>query len=159
MKQSDNDNYSDRHMEDKIIYEYCTLRYVPDIERGEFVNVGLMMMCKRHRWLRTALHIDERRILALCPAADLDRLRVQLSVFARQDVPQAALPVEEKYRWMAAVKSAIIQTSPSHPGIIVPDCAVCANDPAAVGGESECLNPKERLDCKFEQLFRRLVAD
>lgn len=128
-------------MDDKIIYEYCTLRYVPDIERGEFVNVGLMMMCKRHRWLQTSIHIDERRILGLCPAADTERLRTQLAVFERKDVPQADLPVEEKYRWMAAVKSAVIQTSPSHPGIIPTDAA-----------------PSVALENKFDELFKRLVT-
>lgn len=128
-------------MDEKIIYEYCTLRYVPDIERGEFVNVGLMMMCKRHRWLRTSIHIDERRILALCPAADTERLRTQLAVFERKDVPQADLPVEERYRWMAAVKSAVIQTSPSHPGIIPTDAASSV-----------------ALENKFDELFKSLVT-
>lgn len=107
-------------MADCIIYEYCVLRYVADIEREEFVNVGLMMMSKKQRWLSCDLHIDEERIAAMFPQADIARLRQQLAVFTRLDVPAADMTVEERYRWMAAVKSAIIQTSPSHPGILPP---------------------------------------
>ena len=56
---------------EKIVYEYALLRYVPDIERGEFVNIGLMMMCKRYKWLKVHLNIDQRRISALFPGAEL----------------------------------------------------------------------------------------
>lgn len=104
---------------EKIVYEYCTLRYVPDIERGEFVNVGLMMMCKRFRWLKSEIKIDQGRILHFMPDSDINRLAKQLNVFVGNDVPDVSLPIEERYRWMAAVKSAIIQCSPSHPGIII----------------------------------------
>lgn len=130
-------------MDGNVIYEYCLLRYVADVEREEFVNVGLLMMSKRQRWLRCGLHIDERRIAAMFPRADIVRLRQQLAVFTRQDVPAADLTVEERYRWMAAVKSAIIQTSPSHPGILSP----------ASTRQDAC----RALDSKFEELFRRLV--
>lgn len=117
------------------IYEYCLLRYVPDIERGEFVNVGLLMMCKRRRWLRAATHVDTAHLSAL-RGVDEDLLRRQLTVFERTDVPAYDLPVEERYRWLAAVKSAIIQTSPSHPGILAPG---------------------ETLDTTFDRLLRTLV--
>ena len=130
-------------MEENVIYEYCLLRYVADVEREEFVKVGLLMMSKRQRWLRCGLHLDERRIAAMFPNADIDRLRRQLAVFTRADVPAVDLTVEERYRWMAAVKSAIIQTSPSHPGIL----------PPASARQDACRS----LDSKFDELFRRLV--
>ncbi len=133
-------------MEEKIIYEYCVLRYVADIEREEFVNVGLMMMSKRYRWIRCALNIDEERIAALSRKADVARLRLQLSLFTRNDVPAPDLTVEERYRWMAAVKSAIIQTSKSHPGII----AKSAN-----ASRQEAIN---LLNEKFDELFTRLIC-
>lgn len=132
-------------MEDKVIYEYCVLRYVSDVEREEFLNVGLIMMSKRYRWIRCALHVDDQRIGCMFPNADTDRLRLQLSVFTRDDVPQSDLSVEERYRWMAAVKSAIIQTSPSHPGILP-----CAADASRA---DICRS----LDSKFDELFHRLV--
>lgn len=129
----------------RTVYEYCLLRYVPDIERGEFMNVGLMMMCKRYRWLRVGLHIDEARLSLLAPRGDMSRLRTQLNVFTHEDVPHRDLPVEEKYRWMAAVKSAIIQTSPSHPGILLTGPDVGADE------------IRTALDDLFYTLFARLV--
>lgn len=132
-------------MDDKIIYEYSTLRYVADIEREEFLNIGLMMMSKRYRWIRCELHIDPDRIALLSPKADLDRLRIQTGIFTRNDVPASDLTVEERYRWLAAVKSAIIQTSPSHPGIIPTPVSVSRED------ASHLLNEK------FNELFTRLV--
>lgn len=132
-------------MDEMTIYEYCVLRYVADVEREEFVNVGLIMMSKRSRWMRCALNVDEERIGCMFPKADIARLRLQLAVFTRDDVPHPDLSVEERYRWMAAVKSAIIQTSPSHPGILphAPDATradICRS-----------------LDSKFDELFHRLV--
>ena len=49
-------------MHDKHLYEYAVIRYVPRVEREEFINVGLIMMCKRRRWLRVELWIDERKM-------------------------------------------------------------------------------------------------
>lgn len=133
-------------MEEKIIYEYCLLRYVPDIEREEFVNVGLLMMSKRFRWMQCELHVDEARIQTLSRKADVPRLKLQLKLFMRDDVPERDLSVEERYRWMAAVKSAVIQTSQSHPGILTA--------PAGFTRQDAC----RMLQQKFEELFNRLIV-
>ncbi len=127
-----------------LIYEYSLLRYVPDIERGEHINIGLMMMCKRMRWIKVATYLDRRRITAFDPNCDFSRLSRQLEVFENCKAPSEDLPVEERYRWMAAVKSAIIQTSPSHPGIILPPT-------------DDSDNPRNTLDALFHRLFTRLV--
>lgn len=126
---------------EKLIYEYCIIRFVPDIERGEFINIGLLMMCKRRKWLRCAMNIDEKKITALCAACDIERLKKQAEIFTSDKVPFPDIPVEEKYRWLAAVKSAMIQTSPSHPGVIA-----CDTEDAI-----------RRLESKFDCLFQRLV--
>lgn len=102
---------------DANLYEYAVIRYVPRVEREEFVNIGLIMMCKRRRWLKCEVRVDEARILALCPGADIALLRRQVALFSRRDVPAADLPVEEIFRWLTAAKSAILQTSQSHPGL------------------------------------------
>lgn len=125
----------------KLIYEYCLLRYVPDIERGEFINVGLLMMCKRTKWLNCRLNIDTQALNVLFNS-DTEFIKNQIKVFERKDVPNPELPVEEKYRWMAAVKSAIIQTSQSHSGLIF----------------CELENAETLLNEKFDYLFNRLVA-
>lgn len=128
--------------QNRIIYEYCLLRYVPDLERGEFVNVGMLMMCKRYKWLRGEVFICEEKIGRLSGRKNLPLLKQQLSIFTRSDIPASDLPTEEKYRWMAAKKSAIIQTSPSHPGILIP---------------SDGKTVQSQLEHKFSELFNRLV--
>ena len=95
---------------ERNLFEYAVVRFVPSIERGEFVNVGLVMMCKRRRWLRCRFHIASERVLALFPGADIDLLRKQLVSFER--ISEA----HERFRWLTAVRSACIATSRPHPG-------------------------------------------
>lgn len=111
-------------MQEKHLYEYAVVRYVPRVEREEFVNVGLIMMCKRHRWLRVVLAPEWNRIDAIAAGpVDRDDVSRQLSAFdiignARDRAnPIAALEAEERFRWLTAVRSACIQTSRPHPGI------------------------------------------
>lgn len=110
-----NSTASDRHL-----YEYAVVRYMPVIEREEFINVGLIMMCKRRRWIKVSLHIDENRIHALCPDADIETLRAQLSSFEKiaSGVPGIIgdLDPHERFRWLTAVRSASLRTSRPHPG-------------------------------------------
>lgn len=120
---------------DASLYEYAVIRYVPRLEREEFINIGLIMMCKRRRWLRCELNIVEPRIRAICPTADIAVLRRQAVLFTRRDVPVRNLPVEETFRWLTAAKSAIIQTSQPHPG----------------------LSTDASLDATFDRLFEALV--
>lgn len=117
MSQMMNNDTAAAQAPDANLYEYAVVRYVPRVEREEFVNIGLIMMCKRRRWLKCEIRINEPRILALCPSADIGLLRRQVALFCRRDVPEPGLPVEETYRWLTAAKSAIIQTSQSHPGL------------------------------------------
>lgn len=131
---------------DEKLYEYAVVRYVPRVDREEFVNIGLIMMCKRRKWLRGEIMIDEGRLLAFDPKVNLESLRKQASLFTRTDVPSGDIPVEERYRWLSAVKSAVLQVSPSHPGFLVA--------PAASSAPScEC-----NLDVEFNRLFGDLVC-
>lgn len=111
-------------MQEKHLYEYAVVRYVPRVEREEFVNVGLIMMCKQRRWLRVVLAPEWNRIDAIAAGpVDRDDVSRQLSAFdiignARdRSNPIAALEAEERFRWLTAVRSACIQTSRPHPGI------------------------------------------
>ncbi len=103
--------------EGALIYEYAVVRYVPCIEREEFVNVGLLMMCKRRRWFRSAFELNAGRLKAFDPKVDLEQLAAQLRMFSADSSVLADLPVEERFRWFSAVKSAVIQTSRPHPGL------------------------------------------
>ena len=129
---------------DATIYEYAVIRYVPKIDREEFVNIGLLMLSKRNKWMKSMVILDEDRIRALFPGADIDCLKRQSRLFELKDVPGKDLPVEEKYRWLSAVKSACLQVSPSHPGLLAD------SDDAA-------LNISDRLEEEFERLFNSLV--
>ena len=104
------------------LYEYAIVRYMPSAERGEFVNIGLVMMCKRRKWLRARVEPDCGRIAAIAPAADTSMLRQQCDVFhsicagTPAGHPIAPLAAEERFRWLTAVRSASIVTSRPHPG-------------------------------------------
>lgn len=123
---------------DRRLYEYAVVRYVPRVDREEFVNIGLVMMCKRRRWLRGEIRLEEGRLRAFDPKVDIAFLQSQASVFMRDDVPSPGIPVEERYRWLTAVKSAVLQVSPSHPGILP--------------------EPGDDLDSEFRRLFSELVS-
>ncbi|MCH5229201.1 MAG: DUF3037 domain-containing protein [Muribaculaceae bacterium] len=133
---------------DRFLYEYAVLRYVPRIEREEFVNIGLIMMNKRCKWLKGKVYLDETKLKAFNPDYDIDALEKQCGLFERTDVPKDDLPIEEKYRWLTAMKSAVLQTSPSHPGLLIEE------------GDSylDCEAIKALMEKEFSRLFKELVG-
>lgn len=110
-------------MQEKHLYEYAVVRYVPNIARREFINVGLLMMCKRQRWLRFAKKIDYEKITPFNPPHTRNEIDNALAQFEQvvttgQLTPASeTLPPEERFRWLTAVKSCAIQTSRPHPGL------------------------------------------
>jgi Protein of unknown function (DUF3037) len=107
------------------IFEYALIRVVPRIERGESVNVGVILYSKSFRFLRTRTELNEARIKALDPKTDLAAVRGALSAFERActEGPLAEQTLGERFRWLTAPRSAIIQPGPVHAGI--------TDDPAA----------------------------
>lgn len=102
------------------LYEYAVIRLVPLVEREEFVNVGVIMMCKRRKWLRVELRPDLQRIAALAPDVDVTAPLAQLEVFNLVVKGVGAfgdMPVEERFRFLTAEKSTCVQTSRPHPGL------------------------------------------
>lgn len=128
---------------DDRLYEYAVVRYVPRVDREEFINIGLLMMCKRRKWMRGEIRIDKNRLTAFDSNTNFDHLLTQASVFTRKDVPSSDLPVEERYRWLSAVKSAVLQVSPSHPGIIPESTSTIEDD--------------DYLNAEFDRLIKELV--
>ncbi|MCH5227363.1 MAG: DUF3037 domain-containing protein [Muribaculaceae bacterium] len=131
---------------DDLLYEYAVIRYVPRIDREEFVNIGVVMMNKRHKWLKGRVMIDDERIKALHPHSNIEQLKKQSCLFELKDVPSAHLPVEEKYRWLTAVKNGSLQVSPSHPGIL-----------KAEGIDPQSLD-KGQIHSMMEDEFQRLFS-
>lgn len=104
------------------LYEYAVIRYVPSIEREEFINIGLAMMCKRRRWIRVEIRIPEEKIRAFDAPHTLEEIAkaaealTDVAMGKKEAGPLALLPVEERFRWLTAAKSASLQTSRPHPG-------------------------------------------
>lgn len=107
----------------KHVYEYAVVRVVPLVEREEFVNAGVILFCKKKKFIRMRFHLREDKILALKPDADIDEIRQNLEAFSKiaagdkDGGPIASLDVAERFRWLTAVRSASIQTSRPHPGV------------------------------------------
>ena len=103
-------------------YDYAIVRVVPRVERGEFVNAGVIVSCAAAGYLQACIELDETRLLALDPGADLAGIRAGLAaiplVCAGGPAAGAlgALSVRERFHWLVAPRSTSIQTSPVHTG-------------------------------------------
>jgi hypothetical protein len=103
-------------------YDYALIRVVPRVEREEFVNAGVILSCPARDFLDARIELDEARVAALDPAADFAVLREHLAVIPRicRGGPDAGtiglLPPRERFHWLTATRSTIIQCSPVHTG-------------------------------------------
>jgi hypothetical protein len=104
------------------VYDYALIRVVPRVERGEFVNAGVVLSCKSGGFLEARIELDEARLRMLDPGVDLDGVRAHLAAFAAICAggdtagPIGRLPARERFRWLTAPRSTVIQTSPVHSG-------------------------------------------
>lgn len=110
-------------MHDNLVYEYAVIRVMPRVERGEFINVGVILFCKRKRFIRMKYHLDARRLKALFPELDIEEVAEYLKAWDlisqghKEGGPIAQLEVPDRFRWLTAVKSTILQSSRIHPGL------------------------------------------
>ena len=104
-------------------FDYAIVRVVPRVERGECINAGVILYCLTKRFLAAKVELDERRLLALAPDVDLELVRSHLEAIPRICVggkaagPIGQLPQKERWHWLVAPRSTIIQTSPVHSGL------------------------------------------
>lgn len=104
------------------LYEHAVIRLVPRVERGEFINIGSILYCSGEKFLSCMFHWDESRIEALFPDADLQLVKLYARSFdlicagITEGGPIAALSMAERFRWLTASRSTILQTSPVHLG-------------------------------------------
>lgn len=121
--------HDDKRESERKAFAYALLRVVPHAERGECLNVGVVVYCRQHAFLDTRVHVDGERLATLAP--DLDRAALRSRLDALQDAvrgnPAAgalgALPQSERFGWLVAPSSTIIQPSEVHTGL--------TDDPAA----------------------------
>ncbi|HEU4627557.1 MAG TPA: DUF3037 domain-containing protein [Steroidobacteraceae bacterium] len=103
-------------------YDYAVIRVVPRVEREEFVNAGVIVWCKEKDFLEARIELDEQRARALDPSLDLDAVRKHLDSIAVicAGGPEAGalgkLSKRERFDWLVAPRSTIIQASPVHTG-------------------------------------------
>jgi hypothetical protein len=120
-------------------FQYAALRIVPRVERGEAVNAGVVLFCRPLRFLGARTQLDERLLDALAPDCDPSAIRALLHAMERIAAgepaggPIAALPASERFHWLVAPASTIVQPGPVHTGL--------TEDPAA----------------ELDHLFMRLV--
>jgi len=119
-------------------FAYAILRVVPRVERGEQLNAGVVLFCRRRRFLAARVDLDERRLAALAPDLDPRSVRAHLDALARIAAGDpaggavAALEPSERFGWLVAPSSTIIQPSPVYTGL--------------------CDDPQTMLDRLFDEL-------
>jgi Protein of unknown function (DUF3037) len=121
-------------------FAYCVLRVVPDVERGEFINAGVVLFARQAGFIAAQIAVDRERLQALAPGCDFEPVVRHLEALERvaagdpEGGPIARLEPSERFNWIAAPSSTVVQASPVHTGVTA--------DPAA----------------KLAQLFARLVG-
>lgn len=110
-------------------YQYAIVRVVPRVERGEFLNAGIVLLCRSRAYIGAATALDEARLVALAPDADVPAIRAHMAAVERVALgdpaggPIARLSIAERFHWLVAPASTVIQASPVHAGL--------TDDPAA----------------------------
>lgn len=110
-------------MPERSSYDYAVIRVVPLVERGECINVGVILFCRQRAFLGVLTHLDEARLLALAPDIDLDVVRAQLDLISqisagnREVGSLAHMSLSERFHWLVSPRSTIIQVSPVHGGL------------------------------------------
>lgn len=105
------------------VFEYAVLRVVPRVDRGEFLNAGVVLWCRSREHLAAATHLDEDRLRTLPGAVDVPALRRHLAALeavCAGDPRAGAATTEAKgarFRWLTAPRSTVLQTSPVHCGL------------------------------------------
>lgn len=104
-------------------FAYALLRVVPDVERGECLNVGVVLFCRRGRFLEARTHVDPGRLHALAPTVDAEAVAAHLRTLERIAAgdpaggPVAAQEPSERFHWLVAPASTIVQPSEVHTGL------------------------------------------
>jgi hypothetical protein len=110
-------------MPEKQLYEYAVIRIVPRVEREEFLNVGLILFCKKARYIQVLLHVDAAKLGSFAPELDIEQLEknllaLQCVALGQKTGGRMALEeIPERFRWLTALRSSALQTSRPHPGL------------------------------------------
>lgn len=123
-----------------LVYEYAILRFIPRVERGEFINIGLLLFCKQKRKLKGQYFLNREKLACFNTEIDIDVLEQHIQAFisiaqaGAKASPISSFDAAERFRWLAATKSSCLQVSPTHCGLT------------------------EDMDQTFQRLFEELVS-
>lgn len=104
-------------------FDYSVIRIVPRVDRGEFVNAGVILFCSTRAFLDARIELNRARLLALAPELDLAAVESHLEVIPRvcrggkEAGPIGELPQRARFHWLVAPRSTVIQMSPVHSGV------------------------------------------
>lgn len=110
-------------MQDNHLYEYAVIRVLPAVEREEFLNVGIVLFCKKAKFITVRIALNEERLRSFSADVDVEQIQQNLHSFEKIAMgtancgPIAELDIPSRFRWLTAVRSSAIQTSRPHPGL------------------------------------------
>ena len=110
-------------MQDNHLYEYAVIRVVPRVEREEFLNIGIILFCKRAKFIKVLSHIDDAKIEALSNDFDVEQLHCNVTALKKiasgdkDGGPIGEMVIPSRFRWLTAIRSSAIQTSRPHTGL------------------------------------------
>ncbi len=128
-------------MPERFVFDYAVIRVVPRVERGEFLNAGVILFCSTQGYLDARIELDRERLRMLAPSLDLDVVSGHLEAIPHvcagdgESGPIGKLPQRARFHWLVAPRSTVIQTSDVHSGVHE--------------------DPKTALATLFEKLVRR----
>ncbi|MGO4817008.1 DUF3037 domain-containing protein [Flavobacterium sp. W22_SRS_FP1] len=110
-------------MQEKNLYEYAVIRVVPKVEREEFLNVGIVLFCKKAKFIKVLHSLNVEKALLFSAETDVEQIQMNLLAFekvahgTKDGGPIALMDVPSRFRWLTALRSSVIQTSRPHPGL------------------------------------------
>ena len=110
-------------MRTHLVFDYSVIRVVPRVDRGEFINAGVILFCSTKAFLEARIEFDRDRLLALAPDVDCEVVQSHLDAIPRVCIggpeagPIGELPQRARFHWLVAPRSTILQMSPVHSGV------------------------------------------
>jgi hypothetical protein len=110
-------------MPENNLFEYAVIRVVPQVEREEFLNAGVILYCPKLKFLQCLCAVDETRLCSFSGKVDVEEIKAHLHSFAeicrgsKDGGPIAQLDMPSRFRWLTATRSTVVQSSKVHPGL------------------------------------------
>ena len=109
-------------MQERYLFEYAVIRVMPRVEREEFINVGVVLYCAKKKYLAAAFHLPKSKLHAIDGQLELPIIAANLTALlkickgGKEGGPIGKLEIAERFRWLTATRSTVVQCSKVHPG-------------------------------------------